>query len=116
SRPDFAILAYPVILMGQSSAHHGTQDNLLGEHPSAELLARLSTEQQVTSRTPPTFIFQTNEDTSVPAENAVKFYLALRQAGGPAELPVYPKGGHGGGLEPAGPRGVTWTGRRVWVA
>jgi acetyl esterase/lipase len=116
SRPDFAILAYPVILMGQSSAHHGSQDNLLGEHPSAELLARLSTEQQVTAKTPPTFIFQTNEDTSVPAENAVKFYLALRQAGVPAELHVYQKGVHGVGLDPADREVSTWTDRLLgWL-
>ncbi len=60
SRPDFAVLAYPVILMGQDRTHHGSQDNLLGTSPSTELVARLSTEQQVTSKTPPTFIFQTD--------------------------------------------------------
>ena len=70
SRPDFAVLAYPVILMGQEQAHKGSQRNLLGDNPSTELVAQLSTDQQVTARTPPTFIFQTNADAGVPAENA----------------------------------------------
>ena len=102
------MLAYPVILMGQDKTHHGSQDNLLGTSPSTELVARLSTEQQVTSKTPPTFIFQTDQDTAVPAENAVRFYLALRHAGVPAELHIYEKGDHGVGLAPADRELSTW--------
>jgi acetyl esterase/lipase len=116
SRPDFAVLAYPVILMGQEKGHKGSQDNLLGESPSADLIARLSTEQQVTSKTPPTFLFQTDEDTGVPAENAVKFYLALRKAGVPAELHVYQKGAHGVGLDPGDRELSTWPDRLLgWM-
>jgi acetyl esterase/lipase len=116
SRPDFAVLAYPVILMGQEKAHKGSQDNLLGENPPAALVSRLSTEQQVTSRTPPTFLFQTDEDTGVPAENAVKFYLALRKAGVPAELHIYQKGVHGVGLDPADREVSTWPDRLLgWL-
>jgi acetyl esterase/lipase len=116
SRPDFAVLAYPVILMGQEQAHKGSQRNLLGENPPTELMARLSTDLQVTARTPPTFIFQTDADAGVPAENAVKFYLALRKAGVPAELHVYQKGVHGVGMAPGDRELSTWMERLLgWL-
>jgi len=101
SRPDFAVLIYPVITMNQDSTHKGSQRNLLGDSPSSELLQKLSTDKQVTPRTPPTFLFHTNEDAGVPAENSVQFYLALRKAGVPGELHIFQKGPHGVGLAPA---------------
>jgi acetyl esterase/lipase len=52
----------------------------------------------VTAQTPPTFIYQTNADTTTPAENAVAYYLALRKAGVPAELHIFRDGAHGSGL------------------
>jgi acetyl esterase/lipase len=108
SRPDFAALIYPVITMNQESTHKGSQRNLLGDSPSAELLAKLSTEKHVTARTPPTFLFHTNEDTGVPAENSVQFYLALRRAAVPGELHIFQKGQHGLGLAPADPALRVW--------
>src|SRR5262245_40019871 len=57
SRPDFAVLAYPVIAMGQAITNWGSQKGLLGENPSRELLDALSTDKQVTAKTPPTFLF-----------------------------------------------------------
>lgn len=116
SRPDFAVLAYPVIAMNQPITHKGSQRNLLGEAPSADLLAKLSTEQQVTARTPPTFLFHTDADAGVPPENSVVFYLALRRAGVPAELHIYEKGPHGVGLAPAEPNLRTWGDRLLgWM-
>jgi acetyl esterase/lipase len=111
SRPDFAILAYPVIVMGDDVTHRGSQTNLLGPSPSPELVKQLSTDKQVTTSTPPTFLFHTNADTGVPAENSVRFYLALRKAGVPAELHIYEQGAHGVGLAPADPALRTWTDR-----
>jgi acetyl esterase/lipase len=112
SRPDFAILAYPVIVMGDDQVtHRGSQTNLLGPSPAASLVTQLSTDKQVTARTPPTFLFHTNADTGVPAENSVRFYLALRKAGVPAELHIYEKGDHGVGLAPADAALRTWTDR-----
>ena len=64
----------------------------------------LSNERQVTADTPPTFLFHTDADTGVPAENSVAFYLALRKAKVPAELHIYEPGPHGvglGGTDPA---------------
>ncbi len=116
SRPDFAVLAYPVITMGQASTNKGSQENLLGEHPSQELLDALSTEKHVTPKTPPTFLFHTDADDGVPAENSVLFYLALRKAGVPAELHIYRNGEHGVGLAPADPVLSTWIDRLLaWL-
>lgn len=98
SRPDFAILGYPVISMTAAWSHQGSKRNLLGEKPDDEIAKKLSGELAVKKDTPPTFIFQTNEDTAVPAENSVHYYLALRQAGVPAEMHAFEKGAHGVGL------------------
>jgi acetyl esterase/lipase len=97
-RPDFMVLCYPVIAMGEPYTHRGSQKKLLGKNPDPKLVRLLSNEKQVTKDTPPTFLFTTTEDKSVPPENSVRFYLALRKAGVPAELHVYEKGRHGQGL------------------
>jgi acetyl esterase/lipase len=116
SRPDFMILAYPVITLTEPYVHRGSLRNLLGETPDRALIARLSNEMQVTARTPPTFLFHTNEDAGVPAENSVLFYLALRKAGVPAELHIYERGPHGVGLAPTDAVLSTWAGRlKDWL-
>jgi acetyl esterase/lipase len=98
SRPDFLILAYPVISFTTSYTHRGSLGNLLGENPDPQLMESLSAEKQVTPQTPPTFLFHTNADAGVPPENSVLFYLALRKAGVPAEMHIYQDGPHGVGL------------------
>ena len=98
SRPDFTVLAYPVISLVEAFTHKGSRENLLGENPDPELARSLSSETQVTASTPPAFLFHTNADTSVPAENAVAYFLALRRAGVSAELHVFRNGAHGVGL------------------
>jgi len=97
-RPDFVILAYPVISMTADYSHKGSAENLLGNPPDPTLAKALSNEINVTSSTPPTFLFSTSADTLVPAENTVAFYLALRKAGVPAEMHIFEKGAHGVGL------------------
>jgi acetyl esterase/lipase len=109
SRPDFSVLGYPVISMTAEWTHKGSQRNLLGDPPDPDLARRLSGENAVVKDTPPTFIFQTNEDTTVPAENAVHYYLALRKAGVPAELHVFEKGAHGVGLANDMPALAPWS-------
>jgi len=98
SRPDFAVLAYPVISMTAAWTHAGSKTNLLGADADPAVAARLSGESAVTKDTPQTFIFQTNEDTVVPAENSLHYFLALRRAGVPAEMHIFEKGPHGVGL------------------
>ena len=97
-RPDFAVLAYPVISFTTEFTHKGSLLHLLGEKPDPNLIENLSNEKQVTSETPPVFLFHTNEDKGVPPENSVLFYLALRRAGVPAEMHIYERGPHGVGL------------------
>lgn len=98
SRPDFLILAYPVISFDPAIAHGGSVRNLLGDKPDPRLIEKLSNDLQVTAKTPPTFLFHTSADAGVPAEHSVRFYLALRRAGVPAELHVFENGPHGVGL------------------
>jgi acetyl esterase/lipase len=97
SRPDLGILCYAVITMGQYT-HQGSKNNLLGKTPSPELVRDLSNELQVTSNTPPCFIWHTWEDTAVPVENSLQFAEALRKAGVRFDLHIYEKGPHGLGL------------------
>ena len=98
SRPDFAVLGYPVISMVEPWTHQGSKTALLGADPDPAVAARLSGERAVAKDTPPTFLFHTNADTAVPPENSVHYYLALRRASIPAELHVFEKGAHGVGL------------------
>ncbi len=111
SRPDAGILCYAVITMGQFT-HQGSKQNLLGAQPAPELVEHLSNELQVTSNTPPCFIWHTWEDSAVPVENSLQFAEALRKAGVRFDLHIYEKGPHGLGLgspkwEPA--RRHPWT-------
>ena len=111
SRPDFMILAYPVITFEEPYAHLGSMHALLGEKPDQELVRSLSNETQVTPETPPTFLFHTTEDKTVPVQNSVNFYLALQRAGVPAEMHIYLKGPHGVGLAQNDPVLRTWPDR-----
>jgi acetyl esterase/lipase len=111
SRPDFLILSYPVISFSAPYTHNGSRRNLLGAEPDAKLVELLSNELQVTAQTPPTFLFHTNEDTGVPPENSVAFYLALRKAGVPAEMHIYERGPHGVGLALTDATLATWGAR-----
>jgi acetyl esterase/lipase len=97
SRPDFGILCYAVITMGDFT-HAGSRKNLLGENPAPELIELLSNEKQVTKETPPCFIWHTLEDSGVKVENSLQFAAALRKAGVPFDLHIYQKGPHGIGL------------------
>lgn len=94
SRPDFMVLVYPVITMLEFT-HGGSRLNLLGKNPSDELARRYSNELQVTNDTPPTFLVHAGDDSTVPVQNSLLFYSALLAHHVPAELHVYPQGGHG---------------------
>lgn len=100
ARPDFIALLYPVITMKPPYVHAGSRRSLLGDQPAEALVERLSVETQVTKDTPPAFLVHTGEDTSVPLENSILFYQALRRAGVAAELHLFEKGAHGFGTAP----------------
>ena len=111
ARPDFTVLCYPVITMDPRFTHGGSRKNLLGPDKAddPEAVRHVSSELNITDRTPPTFIFHTHEDTAVPAENPIFFYLALRKHKIPAELHLYQRGPHGVGLMRGDPVLGTWS-------
>lgn len=108
SRPDFMVLAYPVISMEVGLTHLGSLHNLLGEQPNPTLQNELSDETQVTPRTPPTFLYATTNDATVPVMNSVLFYEALVKAGVPAEIHIFEQGAHGSGLGQNSPELRMW--------
>ena len=93
-RPDFMILVYPVVTMGDKT-HSGSKNNLLGKDPSPELMKLYSNELQVTDKTPPTFLAHALDDKPVPPENSRALYAALQQHNIPAKYLELPSGGHG---------------------
>jgi acetyl esterase/lipase len=109
SRPDFLILAYPVITMEAPYVHTGSRMYLLGDAPAQADVDAMSAELHVTAQTPPVFLFSTTDDRTVPIMNSVMFYEALVKAGVPVEMHVFQHGGHGSGLAPANPQLSPWT-------
>ena len=98
-RPDFVILIYPVISFSDSLAHVGSRTRLIGEHPAAEKVDFYSNEKQVTKDCPPAFLVHAQDDDAVPVGNTIAYYVACTSKSVPAEMHVYPKGGHGFGME-----------------
>lgn len=94
ARPDAAILSYPVITMGEFGSAM-TRSNLFGDAPVVE---ETSLENSVTDRNPPTFLWATYTDGSVPVENSLIYANALRAKNVPFELHVFNKGPHAMGL------------------
>jgi acetyl esterase/lipase len=108
SRPDFMVLCYALISMCEFG-HTGSLRNLLGDNPSEEMVRLLSNELQVTSDTPPAFIWHTTDDKSVPVEHALMFASSLSRNKVPFELHSYMTGIHGLGLAQDHPEACTWT-------
>ncbi len=115
SRPDFAILIYPVISMGDKG-HGGSRNNLLGKNPDTKLVDHFSNEKQVSAKTPPTFLAHAKDDRVVVPENSKMFYDALRAHKVTAEYLELPSGGHGlNGYK--GPMWDAWQTRSLtWLA
>ena len=92
SRPDFAILFYPVISMNDEICHKGSRQNLMGKE---DLIARYSNELLVTAETPPCFLLHCSDDRTVAVENSVRFYQALVAHKVPATCLIFEVGDHG---------------------
>jgi len=111
SRPDAAILVYPVISMSGVVSHVGCRNNLLGQDASEAVRVKLSPECNVTPQTPPAFMFHSVDDPVVPIEHSLAYAAALRKAGVAWELHAYEKaGGHGVGLASDKAHISTWPG------
>ena len=93
-RPDFLLLVYPVISVGERG-HVGCRNNLLGPAPGAEDMAQLANEQHVTPETPATFLAHAKTDKVVPVEHSAMFHAALRRHGVASEFFELPTGRHG---------------------
>lgn len=117
SRPDFMILVYPVITFSQTvNAHIGSRNALLGQNPDPQLIEYYSNELQVKPDTPPTILIHAGDDAGVPVENSLLFYQALKNNKIPAELHVYPTGGHGFSLAIGKGHLESWTDRCIdWL-
>lgn len=107
-RPNAMVLCYPVITFGRYR-HNGSMENLLGNTPSEALRESLSNELHVSDQTPPTFLWHTTNDASVPVENSLLFAGALSTCRVPFELHVFADGVHGLGLAEEHPSAGPWT-------
>ena len=108
SRPDAAVLVYPVISFVSECTHIGSRTALLGADADPELVRSMSSELQVTAQTPPTFLMHTVADTVVPYENSLLFAAALRKAGVSHELHIFEPGEHGYALGQGHPVLSAW--------
>ena len=99
-RPDFLIVAYPVISMDAKITHMDSRKALLGSDPSEDQVRLFSNELQVTKDTPPTLILHAADDRLVDVDNSIVFLEALRHAGVPVEARLFQKGQHGFFLMP----------------
>ena len=89
---------YPVISFDTTFCHMGSRTSLIGKKPSQEKADFFSNEKQITAQTPPAFLVHAGDDKAVPVENSLRYYQACIKNGVPAEMHLYPAGGHGFGL------------------
>lgn len=108
ARPDRVILGYPVISFGEY-AHEGSVKAQLGESPDPKMKEQLSNQKQVTTETPPAFLFHAADDGGVPVQNSLMFANACVEHDVPVELHVFPKGGHGMGMALENPSLSIWS-------
>jgi acetyl esterase/lipase len=115
SRPDFMVLVYPVVTMGEKT-HALSKAKLLGPEPAPDQVRRFSNETQVTDETPPAFLTHARDDTGVPPENSRDFVRAMREHRVPVEYLEFASGGHGfNGCQ--GPLWEEWKSRSLlWLA
>jgi acetyl esterase/lipase len=98
SRPDFAVLVYPVISMRKGVTHGGSRNNLLGPEPDDKRVALLSNDEQIDKTTPPTLLVHSKDDRAVKIDNSERFLAALKKSGVESKLITFETGGHGYGL------------------
>lgn len=97
-RPDFSVLIYPVISFMDGITHKGSRMNLLGKIQTLETLQKFSNELRVTEQTPPAFLVHAGDDPAVPVANSISYYEALLKQKIYSNMIIYPRGGHGFGM------------------
>lgn len=98
-RPAFQILFYPVVSMDRAITHAGSRKHFLGADAGKEREQEFSNALHVGAATPRAFITLADDDTAVPPVNGVDYYIALTRFGIPAQIAVWPRGGHGFGMK-----------------
>jgi len=109
ARADFAVLMYPVIATTGATAHRGSADQLLAAGVAPGELGRYAPPLHVNAGVTPTLLVHAADDDSVPVDNSLQMFAALRGAGVRSELHVFDRGGHGFGL-----RGVAGKDIAAW--
>lgn len=94
-RPDFAVLVYPLVSLGEPLSHPSVRELFLGKGYSVADVERFSAERQVGKDTPPMFIVTTARDGVVDPRNSTALFDALQANDIPASLHIYPFGQHG---------------------
>lgn len=92
--PNAVVLSYPVITAGPLG-HEGSVKNWSGHEPTEEDRELFSLEKHITDATPPAFVWATIEDKLVPCENTILFFQAMKAAGRPCDMHIFPHGHHG---------------------
>ena len=108
-RADFAVLMYPVIATTGPHAHAGSASQLRAAGVPAGELQRYAPNLDVPQTAPPTLLIHAADDTSVPVENSLLMFEALRKQHVRSALHVFESGGHGFGLRSiAGKNVAAW--------
>ncbi len=107
-RPDFSILAYPVISFQPGLEHKGSRINLLGDKPKPELVDLFSNELHINEKTPPAFLFHATDDKSVPVANSIEYYKTLAKHKINAQMHLFSHGGHGFAMAQKDPTLSIW--------
>lgn len=97
-RPDFAVPVYPGHLWVDGKGY------------------KLNPNVRVTRQTPPTFLVQAEDDNVDGVNQVLTYFIALKDAGVPAEMHIYAHGGHGFGLRRTSLPITEWPGLvEVWL-
>ena len=109
SRPDYVVLGYPWLgALGPDTTHLNYCQTYKLMDQCAQLTQDYSPGLHVSKDTPPTFIYHTFDDETVPVEQSLRYYDALVKAGVPSELHVFAHGEHGSGMGKGDPALDQW--------
>ena len=97
-KPNAVILCYAVLTSDNRFWNKGSFHHLMGRELPQGVYDSVSVEKLVTEEYPPTFLWHTAEDTTVPPQNSMLMAMALAEKGVRYELHIYPEGKHGTAL------------------
>ncbi len=98
TKPNLSALIYPVVSLDPSFAHPNSRKQLLAGQDTPERAVELSPEKNVREGLSPVFQLHAADDPTVPVQNSLAMFAALRAKKTPTELHIFEEGGHGFGL------------------